>query len=218
MSQHVNEPAAQRVPQQRCPEAAVPAQAKARMQASPWQKVFGALALATVAAGCGGGGDDPPAAAAVAPQTCGSANGTAIGGLDLSGIAIFTGLSRTAGASGAMTFDPGEVTYFNPALPATALSGSLRVSLWASNSSYSGGTLTGQLVARSALVFAGGSNQLGNLQRSDIPTATLSATSPSRGSYCMVVTLEEFDRTRCSSADGYCIVDWAQFATSNEFQ
>lgn len=47
---------------------------------------------------------------------------------------------------------------------------------------------------------------------------TLSATSPSRGSYCVIVTREEFGPSACSSSDGYCIVDWYQFGASEQFQ
>ncbi|MBI5719134.1 MAG: hypothetical protein HZC37_15820 [Burkholderiales bacterium] len=217
-----NNAAARQEPRQQRRSTTPPTRAEAPMQAGArrWRIAFGALAAAVIAAGCGGGGDDPPAtaSAAIAPRTCGLTNGPATGGLDLSGPASFNGLSTSAGASGTVLFDPGDVTYFNPALPSTAVSGSLRVSLWATSGSYTGGTLTGQVVARAPLVFAGGSNQLGNGVKVDIPAATLSATSPSRGSYCMVITLEQFDSLNCTSGDRYCIVDWAQFAASSEFQ
>lgn len=220
MKQHFNDvPGPRWLPQGRRAEAPS-TQAEAIRPAGPQPRrgAFAALAFAVITAGCGGGGDDPPALPAVAARTCGATSGPAIDGLDLSGVSSFSGLSATGSASGTVLFDPGEVTHFNPALPAAAVSGRLRASLWALNASYTGGTLTGQLVARSPLVFAGGSNQLGNNQRADVQPATLSAVSPSRGSYCMVITLEELAPTRCAASDGYCIVDWAQFATSNQFQ
>ncbi len=202
MNQHVeNDAAAPRRPRQR-------------------RLAFAALALAIIAAGCGGGGDDAPAPAPapVTPRTCGVTDGPATGGLDLSGTTSISGLSLRAGASGTVLLDPGEVSYVNAALPSTAVSGTLRVSLWASNSSYTGGTLTGQLVARSVIAFSNGTSQLGNGKKADLPATTLSTTSPSRGSYCMVITLDEYGPSRCASSDGYCIVDWTQFASSNEFQ
>ena len=201
-----------------------PAEVEASAPASSRQRriACAALALAIIAAGCGGGGDDPPAPAPapapVTPRTCGDTDGPATGGLDLSGTTSISGLSLRAGASGTVLLDPGEVSYVNAALPSTAVSGTLRVSLWASNSSYTGGTLTGQLVARSVIAFSNGTSQLGNGKKADLPATTLSTTSPSRGSYCMVITLDEYGPSRCSSSDGYCIVDWTQFVNSLEFQ
>ncbi|MBL8288524.1 MAG: hypothetical protein JNL85_11130 [Rubrivivax sp.] len=179
-----------------------------------------ACAMAAAVAGCGGGGDDGGGNAlpAVAPRTCGATNGPAHGGVDVFGSGSYAGLSRTPGTTGTVTFDPGEVGFSDPAQSASALSGSLRVTLWASTGSYTGGTLSGHIVARSALTFTGGTNQLRNGQRSDVPATTLAATSPPRGSYCMVITLEEYGPSRCASSDGYCIADWVQFASSAEFQ
>ena len=117
------------------------------------------------------------------------------------------------------SFDPGQIAFVNPNLTPSSYTGSLRSSLWAVAGSYSGGTISGYVVARFQIRFTDGSTQLTNGESADIPTQTLSATTPPRGAYCMVATLEEYNPASCpTSADGYCVMDWQQFGTSAQFQ
>lgn len=179
-----------------------------------------ALAAALALAGCGGGDDDHPLAPAapVQPISCASQGGSGTGGLSLYGATSYSGLSGASSTSGTVLFDPGEIGYHNPNLASTAHTGSLRAALWAVPYSYAGGGITGYVVATYGITFTNGSNQLYNFTSANLAAHTLSATTPPRGAYCMVVTLEQYDSVNCTSADRYCIVDWQQYATSATFQ
>lgn len=182
-----------------------------------------AAAAAATLAGCGGGDDGPlplpgPSPTPIQSISCPSQGGSGTNGLSLFGLASYSNLSGSSSSTGTVTLDPGEVSYNNPNLSSTARTGSLRASLWAVSSSYGGGGINGYVVARYGISFTGGGNQLTNGQSSNLVSQTLSATTPPRGAYCMVVTLEQYDSVSCSSADRYCIMDWQQFATNAIFQ
>jgi len=137
----------------------------------------------------------------------------------LSGSSAFSGLSLQAGLVGTVSLQPGHISYSNPQLTPSSTTGSLRARLWAVPSSYAGGNITGYVVATYSIRFTDGTNQLTNNQSADLLANVLAATSPPRGSFCMVATLEQFGQPcSYSSGDGYCIADWTQFASSQSFQ
>lgn len=192
------------------------------MNASPTRPLpLSLIALAALTlAGCGGGDDDHPLApvAPVQPISCASHGGSGTNGLSLYGATSYSGLSGASSTGGTVTFDPGEIGYNNPNLSSTAYTGSLRAALWAVPYSYAGGGITGYVVATYGITFANGGNQLYNGTSANLSARTLSANTPPRGAYCMVVTLEQYDSANCTSADRYCIVDWQQYGTSATFQ
>jgi len=157
----------------------------------------------------------PPAPVAIA---CDGRSGSGVDGLQLYGIATHGPLTGAAQTTTTITLDPGEIGYANPALGADATTGSLRARLWAVSSSYAGGDISGWVVATYGIRFTNGGNQLRNGESSNLTEQLLAATTPPAGSYCLVVTLEEYDSRNCSSADNYCIADWTQFPNSVGFR
>ena len=162
-----------------------------------------------------------PAVTPITPRTCVEGQGTGSGtrGLELTGPYRFDGLLAKASSTDAFNLDPGSVKFVNSAFAATALTGSLRYTFWAVAGSYTGGSISGDILVRQALNAAGATpTQLRNGQTLDFPFAEVTGTTPKRGSYCMVVTLEEYNSATCTSADKYCVVDWAQFPTAVQFE
>ena len=161
----------------------------------------------------------PPPPAPITPRACGSTQGAGTNGLILYGSSSYSGLSGLANNSGTVNLDPGEVAYNNPALSSSSRTGTLRSTLWAVSSSFNGGGISGRVVARYNISFTDGTDYLRNGESSNLPARTLSATTPSRGSYCMVVTLEQYAPSSCpGSGDGFCLVDWSQFPNSAQFE
>ena len=162
-----------------------------------------------------------PVVTPLTPRTCvqGQGTGTGTRGLELTGPYSFDGLMPKANSTDAFNFDPGTVKFSNSAFSSTALTGSLRYTFWAVAGSYSGGSITGDILVREGMNLTGSApTQLRNGHTMDFPYAAVTGPTPKRGSYCMVVTLEEYNSVTCTSADKYCIVDWAQFPTSVEFE
>ncbi|MDP2369580.1 hypothetical protein [Rhodoferax sp.] len=100
--------------------------------------------------------------------------------------------------------------------------GSLKATLWAVKSSYSGGSIFGYEVAVLKPDFFGpgaySSNQIratyGLTQR-----AIVSSYNPPPGQYCMVLTLLQYLPGACSpNPEGYCMVDWLQHSPRVSFQ
>ena len=158
-----------------------------------------------------------PAPNPIIARSCPSAGGTATNGLALYGQLGYSGLPGQALTSGTVLFDPGAVSFDDRSVGSGTTTGSLRVTLWALSYSYSGGSVSGTVVARYPILFTDGTHQLRNGESSDLMAQTLGANTPSRGSYCMVVTLEQYS-SRCTSSDGYCISDWSQFGGPANFQ
>lgn len=157
--------------------------------------------------------------AAPAPLSCGETTGPGMDGITLSGVGSYANLSRAAGRTGlTVSLDPGVVAYSIATQPATATTGPLRVSLMAVGASFQGGSLTGYVLARAPLVFTGGTSRLINGQRVDLSTSSVTLDTPPAGNYCIVLLLEEQDAAACSRADGYCHVDWLQFAGAVRFE
>lgn len=159
----------------------------------------------------------PPPPTAPTPIACASTHGPGVDGLQLTGVPSYSGLSTAASSSGTVTFQPGGLSYQNPAFTPTSTTGSLRARLWAATSSYSGGTINGYVIATYAITFTDGTNQLTNNHTANLTARLLDAQSPPRGAYCLVATLEEY-RTTCSASDGFCISDWSTFTPSVAFQ
>lgn len=162
-----------------------------------------------------------PTVTPITPRTCVEGQGTGLGtrGLELSGPYRFDGLAGKANTTDAFNLDPGSAKFVNAAYALTAVTGSLRYTFWAVAGSYSGGSITGDIIARESMNAAGAApTQLRNGQTMDFPYAEVTGMTPKRGSYCMVVTLEEYNAVTCTSADKYCIVDWAQFPTAVQFE
>ena len=99
--------------------------------------------------------------------------------------------------------------------------GSLRATLWAINSSFTGGNISGYVLGRFPASFLGAgahsSSQLlaGGSSYSGIHSSVV-GTNPPAGRYCVVVTLDEYSGPSCG-ADGYCTVDWLQFSGPASF-
>lgn len=153
----------------------------------------------------------------VTPRTCGASEGAGFNGLELVGPARHEGLSTVPKVIDTFSFDPGLVRYANSTLPSTALTGSLRVTLWAASGIYTGAALPAVSIYRAPLDTGNGANQLRNGFQVDPPLASVSGTTPTVGSYCLVVTLEQYNET-CAAADKYCIVDWIQYPNAVQFQ
>lgn len=161
----------------------------------------------------------PPPPAAITPRFCGSTQGSGTDGLSLYGSSSYSGLSTLANQSGTVTLDPGEVAYNNPALTSSSRTGTLRSTLWAVSSSFNGGGISGRVVARYSIRFTDGTDYLRNGESANLQPNVLAANTPSRGSYCMVVTLEQYAPSACpGSGDGFCLVDWSQFPNSAQFE
>ena len=153
----------------------------------------------------------------VTPRTCGASEGAGFNGLELVGPARQEGLSTMPKVIDPFSFDPGLVRYVNSTLSSTALTGSLRVTLWAASGAYTGAAMPAVSIYRAPLDTGSSENQLRNGFQVDPPLASVSGTTPTVGSYCLVVTLEQYAET-CTAADKYCIVDWYQFPTAVQFQ
>lgn len=176
--------------------------------------VISALAAAASLAACSSGYEEPP----IVQRNCPITNGAGTAGLQLFGTNTFSGLSTAANSTGTVLVDAGTVEFNNPALLTTSRTGSLKITLWALDGSYNGGTFAGVAVASYDVVFAGGGTTLLNGQSTDLVAQTLTARNPGRGSYCMMLALEEYNPSACpSDSDGFCLVDWVQFGGSTEF-
>lgn len=82
-------------------------------------------------------------------------------------------------------------------------SGTLRLTLWASNNPYFGGTIVGWRLGNVTLGQLNGGFQFSNINR----TTDLLAIPPIGGEYFLTMTLEEWGGTE------YFIVDWVSFST-----
>lgn len=172
-----------------------------------------ALAAAALLAACG---DDEPLEP-IRPRACLEGAGGGTNGLQLFGSTSYRDLSSLANNRGTFLFDPGEISFNNPQLSQNSRTGSLRATLWALEGDYTGGGIRGYVVGRYAVNFDDGSSWLFNGESANLLELRQNADTPPRGSYCMVVTLDEFTQN-CGSADGYCIADWMEFPRSAAFE
>ena len=153
----------------------------------------------------------------VTPRTCGESEGPGFNGLRLVGPSRHDGLTTVPKSADTFNFDPGLVVYSNAAVSSSALTGSLRVVLWAASGAYTGSAVPAVAIHRAALEVGNDLAQLRNGFQVDPPMAAVSGTTPERGSYCLVVTLEQYSDS-CTTADKYCIVDWIQYPNAVQFQ
>jgi hypothetical protein len=184
------------------------------MNPNPMRRVILALAAVTALAGCTVAYEDPPLIA----RNCPSTFGAGTNGLQLYGTNTFTGLGTVANSTGTVVVDAGTVEFNDASRSATDRTGSLKITLWALEGSYNGGAFAGTSVATYNVLFPGNVTTLQNGQATDLVPQTITARTPPRGSYCMMLALEEFNPAACpSDTDGYCLVDWVQFSPSTEF-
>lgn len=171
-----------------------------------------AVAAAALMAGCLPDDDDP-----IVTRSCAAGAGNGTNGLQLFGTTSYRDLSGAANNSGTMLFDPGEISFNNAGLSSNSRTGTLRATLWAVSGDYSGGSLSGYVVSRYPINFTDGTSWLFNGQSANLLELRRNADTPPRGSYCMVVTLEEFSST-CTTSDGFCIADWMEFGAAANFE
>ena len=159
----------------------------------------------------------PPAPPPAPTVSCEPSNGSGTNGLQLYGAYRYRLETNHAKSSSIVTLDPGEIRFSNPNLGADATTGSLRAALWATTLPYRGGRLSGYRIATYKIKFSNGMNQLRNGQHADLIAHTLPARIPSKGDYCMTVTLEEYSNRLCHADDNFCIVDWGTFDAAVRF-
>lgn len=159
-----------------------------------------------------------PAPAPLTPRVCGESEGAGVNGLRLTGPTRYDSLSTVPSTQVNFNFDPGLVSFSNAALSSTALTGSLRTTLWAASGIYTGNAgVPAVIIHRDALNVGNSTSQLRNGFQVDPPLGPVSGTTPERGSYCLVVTLEQYADT-CTSADKYCVIDWIQYPKAVQFE
>lgn len=159
-----------------------------------------------------------PVTPALTPRACGESEGAGVNGLRLVGPTRYDGLSTVPSTQVSFNFDPGLVSYTNSTVSSSAVTGSLRTTLWAVSGVYTGSAgVPAVVMQREALNVGNSTSQLRNGLQVDPPLAAVSGTTPERGSYCLVVTLEHYADS-CTSADKYCIVDWIQYPKAVQFE
>ncbi|HEY3307723.1 MAG TPA: carboxypeptidase-like regulatory domain-containing protein [Desulfuromonadaceae bacterium] len=150
---------------------------------------------------------------------CPPSNGISLNGIQLYGTTSYQLSTTTANAIETATLT-WEVYYQNIYyLPTGSYSGSLRARLWAVPYSFTGGTITNSYILG---IFnpnftgtgAYSSNQVyvGGYSTSPI-SSSVSGQNPPAGTYCVVVTIEEYNtKGGCSDPSGYCYDQWMQYA------
>jgi hypothetical protein len=161
----------------------------------------------------------PPTTPPPAGLSCAEGRGSGSNGLSFMPGQTLSYNVSSSGSNGPMT---GSVTwgvrYNNPSLSAESYTGSLRVSLWAVSSSFSGnGALNGQRMLTLSPNFTGtgakSSNQLYNFYSVSNIVSSGSGTGPAFGEYCVVALLDQYSDS-CTTTDKFCYVDWAQFPST----
>jgi hypothetical protein len=150
--------------------------------------------------------------------SCPATDGSNIGGLGFNGTVSYSDLTTAAA-----TFDPSITTNWGIAYTngLFAFTGSLRLSLWAVSSSFSGGNISGTKIATFFPTFTGPGAQTPNQLKNNFSatgSTTTFGTTPSAGTYCIVLTLDQFDPTNCTSSDDFCHTDHLQFPGAVTFQ
>ncbi len=154
-------------------------------------------------------------------MTCPEKFGTAANGISFEGPLSYS-IANTAANQSSQRSVTWGVRYNNSSLSASAYTGSLRVTLWALSSSFSGsGTISGYPLFTGYPSFTGAgarsASQLYNFYSVTNIASSGSGTNPPPGRYCVVAALDHFSST-CTSASGYCYSDWAQFGQAVQFQ
>jgi hypothetical protein len=127
--------------------------------------------------------------------------------------------TANAPTQGTMTWG---VRFNNPELDATSYTGSLRVSLWALETTFPGsGQFTGYQLLQASPNFAGegarSATQLYNFYSVSDIVSSANGANPPPGEYCIVMLLEMFDDQECDTDDNYCYADWLQFEGAETF-
>ncbi|KAF0221282.1 MAG: Cna B domain-containing [Geobacteraceae bacterium] len=156
---------------------------------------------------------------------CQQSSGVSHNGIQFTGTTSYQ-LSTTAANATETATLTWEVYYqniFN--LPTGSYSGSLRAQLWAVPYSFSGGTITNSYVLGTFTPnFTGpgaySPNQVyvGAYNTSPV-SSSVSGQNPPPGTYCIVVTLEEYNTIGgCSDPRGFCYDHWRQYAAPVTFR
>ncbi|MFL9951527.1 hypothetical protein PQR68_36600 [Paraburkholderia agricolaris] len=164
---------------------------------------------------------------ATANLSCPAGSGQGTGGLQFyspSGSFSYS-LSTVAGSAQDYATLTWGVRYSNVNnLASSSYSGSLRATLYAVKSSFTGsGAISGALFGVFIPSFTGsGAQSASQVKVNGYSTTTVVSssveTNPPVGQYCMVAALDEYLPGSCSSPDGYCFVDWLQFPGPATFQ
>jgi hypothetical protein len=163
----------------------------------------------------------PPVTPPTTPNlTCPAGTGAGQNGLEFSGATSFSIASTGAGQTTPRSMGWG-VRYNNPNRTADSFTGSLRVTLWAVPSSFTGGTISGYKLFTGFPNFVGAgarsANQIYNFYTFSNIESSGTGANPVAGNYCIVAALDQFSST-CTSNDGYCYADWVQFDGAERFQ
>jgi hypothetical protein len=167
--------------------------------------------------------DDQPAPPPPPPPgslTCPEKDGTGANGVSFEGSLSYS-IANTAANQSSQRSVTWGARFNNSSLSSGAYSGSLRVSLWAVPSSFSGsGTISGYQLFEGYPNFTGSgarsSSQLYNFASATNIVSSGTGKNPPPGRYCVVAALDHFSTT-CTSASGYCYADWAQFDKAVQF-
>ena len=165
----------------------------------------------------------PPPTGALA---CPSGRGTGTAGLRIpAGMTTSYSVSNTSAKQANTTVLNWGAGYSNANRASSSYTGSLRATLWAVSSNFTGsGKISGTRIATVYPNFTGtgskSSNQLFNGYSVTGIQSTTSGSNPAAGSYCMVLALDEYetDTSVCNSGDHYCYSDWVQFPNAATFK
>lgn len=108
--------------------------------------------------------------------------------------------------------------------PSSAYTGTLKASLWAVKTPYSGGLISGTVLGEFIPSFTGsGAYSQSQLVGGGYSTNTISSSTsninPAAGQYCLVLTLLQYMPGQCTpSQNGFCVVDWLQFSSAVTFR
>ncbi|MFL6600539.1 MAG: hypothetical protein ACJ8R9_04345 [Steroidobacteraceae bacterium] len=174
---------------------------------------------------CLGTTEATPPAPGPTTLACTAARGSGQNGLGFpSGQNLLYSVSTTSASRPANYSITWGVSYDNPQLISSSYTGSLRGSLWAVPYNFTGsGTIQGFLLEKASPNFTGAgaysSNQLYNGYTVSNIQSSSGGTNPPKGSYCVVLALDQFTTNpACSANDHFCYVDWAQFPQTLTFQ
>jgi hypothetical protein len=119
--------------------------------------------------------------------------------------------------SGTIAYLTWGASFDNLNLTSSAVTGSLEAEVWAVNYNYQGGAIVNQyLLATFVPNFTGqgaaSSNQIDNGYWFYNIQSTTTLTPPPSGTYCIVVTLEQY-----AAGYGYQLMDWVTFNSTVSF-
>jgi hypothetical protein len=159
----------------------------------------------------------PPAGLTCTQARLGGTNGVSFGPGNSSGPGTLDTQSVTYQLSGTIAYLTWGASFDNLNLTSSAVTGSLEAEVWAVNYNYQGGAIVNQyLLATFVPNFTGqgaaSSNQIDNGYWFYNIQSTTTLTPPPSGTYCIVVTLEQY-----AAGYGYQLMDWVTFNSTVSF-